>query len=36
MEQINEIKLERQNDITLMHIQGDITAQSEPFINQAY
>ena len=36
MEQKNEIKLERQNDITLMHIQGDITAQSEPFINQAY
>jgi len=36
MEQINEIKLERQNDIALMHIQGDITAQSEPFINQAY
>jgi len=36
MEQKNEIKLERQNDIALMHIQGDITAQSEPFINQAY
>ena len=36
MEHKNEIKLERQNDIALMHIQGDITAQSEPFINQAY
>ena len=36
MEQKNEIRLERQKDIALMHIQGDITAQSEPFINQAY
>jgi len=36
MEHKNEIKLERQNGIALMHIRGDITAQSEPFINQAY
>jgi anti-anti-sigma factor len=36
MEEKNEIKLERQNDIALVHIQGDITAQSEPYINQAY
>ena len=36
MEQKNEIKLERQNDITIMQIQGDITAHSEPFINEAY
>ena len=32
----NEIKLERKNDITLLHIQGDITAHSEPEISQAY
>ena len=36
MEQQNEIKLERQNGIALMHISGDITAQSEPQINGAY
>jgi len=36
MEQKNEIKLERQNGIALMHIRGDVTAQSEPHINGAY
>ena len=36
MEQTNQFQLEQQNDITLMHIQGDITAQSEPVINEAY
>ena len=36
MEQTNQFKLEQQNDITLLHIQGDITAQSEPVINEAY
>jgi len=36
MEQTNQFQLEQQNDITLMHIQGDITAQSEPVINAAY
>lgn len=36
MEQKNEIQLERQNDIALMHIQGDITSHSEPYINEAY
>ncbi|MBT8366212.1 MAG: anti-sigma factor antagonist [Deltaproteobacteria bacterium] len=36
MELKNEIKLERQNDIAILHIQGDITAHSEPFINEAY
>jgi anti-anti-sigma factor len=36
MEQKNEIKLERKNDIALMHIQGDITSHSEPYINEAY
>ena len=36
MEQKNEIQLERKNGVVLMHIQGDITSQSEPFINGAY
>ena len=36
MEQTNQFKLEQQNDITVLHIQGDITAQSEPVINEAY
>ena len=36
MEQKNEITLEQQNGLTVIHIQGDITAQSEPFINEAY
>lgn len=36
MEQKNEIKLERLNDIAILQIQGDITAHSEPHINEAY
>ena len=36
MEQKNEIQLERKNEIVLMHIQGDITSHSEPYINGAY
>jgi len=36
MQQKNEITLERRNDITLVKVQGDITAQSEPYINDAY
>ena len=36
MEQTNQFQLEQQNGITLMLIQGDITAQSEPVINEAY
>lgn len=36
MQQTNQFQLEQQNDITLLHIQGDITAQSEPFILEAY
>ena len=36
MEEKNEIRIERQNDISILHIQGDITAHSEPHINQAY
>jgi anti-anti-sigma factor len=36
MEQKNEIQFERLNNIALMHIQGDITSHSEPYINKAY
>jgi anti-anti-sigma factor len=36
MQPTNQFQLEQQNDVTLMHIQGDITAQSEPAINEAY
>jgi anti-anti-sigma factor len=36
MQQKNEIKLEQQNDTTLLHIHGDITAHSEPYIIEAY
>jgi anti-anti-sigma factor len=36
MQQKNEIKLERRNDISIIQIQGDITAHSESFINEAY
>lgn len=36
MQKKNEIKLERQNDITLLHIRGDITAHSEHDTNEAY
>lgn len=36
MEEKNEIRIERQNDISILHIQGDITAKSEPHINGAY
>jgi len=36
MEEKNEIRIERQNDISIVHIQGDITAQSEPHINAGY
>ena len=36
MQQTNQFQLEQQNDITLLHIQGDITAQSETDINDAY
>ena len=36
MQQTNQFKLEQQNDITWLYIQGDITAQSEPVINDAY
>jgi anti-anti-sigma factor len=36
MQQTNQFQLEQQNNVTLMRIQGDITAQSEPVINEAY
>ena len=36
MPQTNQFQLEHQNDITLLHIQGDITSQSETVINDAY
>lgn len=36
MQQTNQFRLEQKNNVTLLHIQGDITAQSEPVINEAY
>ena len=36
MQQTNQFKLEQQGNITLVYVQGDITAQSEPIINDAY
>jgi anti-anti-sigma factor len=36
MEAKNEIKIEREKDIAILKIQGDITAHSEPYINEAY
>ena len=36
MEQENEIRLERHGGVTVMDIQGDVTAFSEPFLNQAF
>ena len=36
MQQQNEINIERLTGITLLYIQGDITAHSEPYINEAY
>ena len=32
----NEITLEKQGEVTIMDIRGDITAFSEPFLNDAY
>jgi anti-anti-sigma factor len=32
----NEIKLEQRGSVTLLDIQGDIPASSEPFLNEAY
>ena len=36
MQEVNEIKLETHAAVTVMNIQGDITAFSEPFLNDAY
>jgi len=36
MQQRNEIKLETQGSVTIMDIKGDITAFSEPFLNESY
>jgi len=36
MQNENEIALEKQGDVTILDIRGDITAFSEPFLNEAY
>jgi anti-anti-sigma factor len=36
MQQANEIKLEKHGEVTILNIQGDITASSEAFLNEAY
>lgn len=36
MQEVNEIKLETHGAVTVMDIQGDVTAFSEPFLNEAY
>ena len=36
MQHSNQIKLDSQGAVTVMEIQGDITAFSEPFLNEAY
>ena len=36
MQEVNEIRLETQDEVTIMDIQGDVTAFSEPFLNEAY
>ena len=36
MQQSNEIRLEAHGSVTIMIIKGDITAFSEPFLNDAY
>ncbi len=36
MQHSNDITLETQGAVTVMDIQGDITAFSEPFLNEAY
>jgi len=36
MQNENEIRLEKKGDVTIMDITGDITAFSDPFLNDAY
>ncbi len=35
-QQPNEIMIQKHGEVTLLHIKGDVTAFSEPFINDAY
>jgi len=36
MPEVNEIKIETRDAITILNIQGDVTAFSEPYLNEAY
>lgn len=36
MKQEIEIKLETRNNVTIFHMEGDLTAFSEPFLSEAY
>jgi anti-anti-sigma factor len=36
MQNENEITLEKQGEVTIMDIRGDVTAFSEPFLKEAY
>jgi len=36
MQEANEIKIETRDTVTILDIQGDVTAFSEPFLNEAY
>ncbi len=36
MQNENKITLEKQGEVTILDIQGDVTAFSEPFLNDAY
>ena len=36
MPEVNEIKIEKRDAVTIMHIEGDVTAFSEPYLNEAY
>ena len=36
MQQTNEIRLDTEGAVTIMDIKGDITAFSEPFLNESY
>ena len=36
MQNENKITLEKQGEVTILDIQGDVTAFSEPFLNEAY
>jgi anti-anti-sigma factor len=36
MQEENKILVEKQGAVTMLHIQGDVTAFSEPFLTKAY